>query len=174
VARWLDGLPIVAKSISSVYVLRKIVARHRYTALVALSMIIILCSSTYVSLYMYEQARVERAAAQETAREALRRAQEQKAIAQAAAKATVGQMIRIQQLESQIQQLKSQLSLSPRYGPLQGRRVPLPDQAVLDVDLVSVAPSRSRFSEIQRPFTANDPEGTEGHALPAIDNPEGP
>jgi serine/threonine protein kinase len=164
VACWLDGLPIVAKSISSIYVLRKIVARHRYTAALVMSVLVILCSSTYVSLYMYKQAEVARAAAQETAEEALRRAQEQKRIAQAAAKATVDQMIHIQQLKSQLS------SLPGRQGPFHVRHAPLLDPA--DVVPVSTDPSRSRFAEAGRPFKANDPEGTDGHGPPAIDNPE--
>lgn len=34
VRRWLDNLPLNAKSVSSIYLLRKIIARHRYPALV--------------------------------------------------------------------------------------------------------------------------------------------
>jgi serine/threonine protein kinase len=43
IQRWLGGYPIVAKSVSSIYLLRKIVARHRYTStVVALLTVIVL------------------------------------------------------------------------------------------------------------------------------------
>jgi len=51
--RWLDGLPIVAKSVSSLYVLRKIVSRHRNTAKVAGLLVIIVAAFSYVSYYLY-------------------------------------------------------------------------------------------------------------------------
>ena len=86
VQRWLDGLPIVAKSISSIYLLRKIVARHRYTAGVVTLVLIILCSSTCISLFMYNQARRARSEAQKTADQARKMAQRQQAIAQQAAR----------------------------------------------------------------------------------------
>ena len=54
---WLGGFPIAAKSVSSLYVLRKIVARHRYTStVVGLLFIIVLCFS-YVSYYLRGVAR---------------------------------------------------------------------------------------------------------------------
>ncbi|MCU0916275.1 MAG: protein kinase [Planctomycetes bacterium] len=56
VQRWLDGLPIVAKSISSIYLLRKIVARHRYTATVLGSLLVILCSFSFITLHLYRTA----------------------------------------------------------------------------------------------------------------------
>jgi len=56
VQRWLDGLPIVAKSISSIYLLRKIVARHRYTATVLGSLLVILCSFSFITFHLYRTA----------------------------------------------------------------------------------------------------------------------
>ncbi len=94
VQRWLDGLPIVAKSISSVYLLRKIVARHRYTAAVVTLVLVILCSATCISLFMYKQAEDARGEAQKTAEQALKMAQEQRAIAQQAARFIAGVMAR--------------------------------------------------------------------------------
>jgi serine/threonine protein kinase len=52
---WLSGLPIVAKSVSSLYLLRKVVARHRYTSTVVALLLVILGSSFLVSLYFYGQ-----------------------------------------------------------------------------------------------------------------------
>ncbi|MBL7153461.1 MAG: hypothetical protein ISS79_07065, partial [Phycisphaerae bacterium] len=51
--RWLDNLPIVAKSVSSLYVLRKIVSRHRNTAKVAGLLIVIVLAFSYTSYYLY-------------------------------------------------------------------------------------------------------------------------
>lgn len=56
IERWLGGFPIVAKSVSSIYLLRKIVARHRYAASVAgLVLLIIVCFS-YAGFYLHGQA----------------------------------------------------------------------------------------------------------------------
>lgn len=55
--RWLGGFPIIAKSVSSIYLLRKIVARHRgSTAIVGLVLLIVL-SFSYVSFDSYMVAR---------------------------------------------------------------------------------------------------------------------
>ncbi len=51
--RWLDDLPIVAKSVSSLYVLRKIVFRHRHTAKVVGLLMVIVLAFSYVSYYLY-------------------------------------------------------------------------------------------------------------------------
>jgi len=101
VNRWLDGLPIVAKSISSMYLLRKIVARHRYTAAVVALVLAILCSSAAISLHMYGQADMARAEAQQVARDALRLAQEQTAIARGAAGLLAEMLAYVQQLKSE-------------------------------------------------------------------------
>ncbi len=69
VQRWLEGMPIMAKSVSSVYLLRKIVARHRYTAAVLGSLLVILCSFAYVSFHLYRDADRARAEAEQIARQ---------------------------------------------------------------------------------------------------------
>lgn len=53
---WLEGLPIVAKSVSSLYLLRKIITRHRYTSTIITLLAIIIGSSFFISLYFYDQA----------------------------------------------------------------------------------------------------------------------
>jgi serine/threonine protein kinase len=57
IERWLGGFPIVAKSVSSMYLLRKIVARHRYSASVAGLVLLIIVSFSYSSVYLHGQAR---------------------------------------------------------------------------------------------------------------------
>ncbi len=144
VKRWLAGLPIVAKSVSSMYLLRKIVARHRSTATVAASMIVILCSATYVSSYMYKRADVARAEAQATADQALRMAQEQRAIAKGAAGLLADLLVRERQL------LGKPASLLPRYGPRRDTDGLSQDRAVLNVVPVTATDgesSRSLISE---------------------------
>jgi serine/threonine protein kinase len=49
---WLEGLPIVAKSVSSIYLLRKVISRHRYTSTVVALVLVIVCgfSCTYYHL----------------------------------------------------------------------------------------------------------------------------
>jgi len=51
--RWLEGLPIVAKSVSSLYVLRKIVSRHRNTAKIVGLLTVIVLAFSYVSYYLH-------------------------------------------------------------------------------------------------------------------------
>ncbi len=53
VQRWLDGMPIVAKSISSAYLLRKIVSRHRYTTTVVALLLVITGGVAAFSLQLY-------------------------------------------------------------------------------------------------------------------------
>ncbi len=53
IEHWLDGLPIRVKSISTLYLLRKIIARHRYTSTVAALLLVIIISFAYVSFYLY-------------------------------------------------------------------------------------------------------------------------
>jgi serine/threonine protein kinase len=50
---WLDGYPIVAKSVSSLYLLRKIVARHRYTSTVVSLLLVILMCFSIISYMLY-------------------------------------------------------------------------------------------------------------------------
>ena len=54
---WLKGFPIVAKSVSSLYLLRKIVARHRYTSTVVGLLLLIVLSFSYISFYLLTRAR---------------------------------------------------------------------------------------------------------------------
>jgi len=49
---WLDGFPIVAKSVSSLYVLRKIVARHRHTSAIVGLLLLIVLGFSCVSVYL--------------------------------------------------------------------------------------------------------------------------
>ncbi|MBN1509419.1 MAG: protein kinase [Sedimentisphaerales bacterium] len=94
VQRWLDGLPIVAKSVSSLYLLRKIVARHRYTATVVTSLLIILCSAASVSFHFYRRECTARRNAEKTADRALQMAREQKAVAEGAARLVADLLMR--------------------------------------------------------------------------------
>jgi hypothetical protein len=69
VQRWLTGLPIMAKSVSSVYLLRKIASRHRYTAGVLATLLVILCSFAYTSFYLYQNAEKARRETERIARQ---------------------------------------------------------------------------------------------------------
>ncbi|MHC4533677.1 MAG: protein kinase domain-containing protein [Planctomycetota bacterium] len=53
IEHWLDGRPIRVKSISTMYLLRKIIIRHRYTSAVAALLILIILSFAYTSFYLY-------------------------------------------------------------------------------------------------------------------------
>jgi len=54
-ACWLEGLPVMARSLNSFYLLGKIVQRHRYTSSVlGLLLVIILCFS-FVSYHLYQR-----------------------------------------------------------------------------------------------------------------------
>lgn len=57
IEHWLDGRPIRVKSISTMYLLRKIIARHRYTSIVAALLLLIVLSFAYVSFDLYIRAR---------------------------------------------------------------------------------------------------------------------
>ncbi|MCU0917534.1 MAG: protein kinase [Planctomycetes bacterium] len=52
---WLEGLPIIAKSVSSLYLLRKIMRRHRYTSTVVGLLLATLSSFLVVSFYLSRQ-----------------------------------------------------------------------------------------------------------------------
>jgi len=77
---WLDGRPIVARSASSVYLLRKLVARHRYTATVLTLLLLIIVGFSYVCLDLAVSERRARneaeALAEDMAREASARMEE--------------------------------------------------------------------------------------------------
>ena len=64
--RWLNDLPIVAKSISSTYLLRKIICRHRYTATVAGLLLVILTSFAAISFQLYRLSEGRRVTLQTT------------------------------------------------------------------------------------------------------------
>ncbi|MHC4204549.1 MAG: protein kinase domain-containing protein [Planctomycetota bacterium] len=53
IENWLDGRPIRVKSISTIYLLRKIIARHRYTSTVAALLLLIIIGFAYVSFDLY-------------------------------------------------------------------------------------------------------------------------
>ncbi|MHC4324420.1 MAG: protein kinase domain-containing protein [Planctomycetota bacterium] len=53
IEHWLDGRPIRVKSISTAYLLRKIIARHRYTSTVAALLLLIIIGFSYVSFDLY-------------------------------------------------------------------------------------------------------------------------
>ena len=53
IEHWLDGRPIRFKSISTTYLLRKIIARHRYTSTVAALLLLIIIGFAYVSFDLY-------------------------------------------------------------------------------------------------------------------------
>lgn len=60
IEHWFDGRPIRVKSISTMYLLRKIITRHRYTSTVAVLLLLIILGFAYVSFDLYmtaEQAR---------------------------------------------------------------------------------------------------------------------
>lgn len=52
IQRWLEGMPIIAKSVSSIYLLRKVIGRHRYTATVVSLLLIIMIGFSGVGLYL--------------------------------------------------------------------------------------------------------------------------
>ncbi|UCG59438.1 MAG: protein kinase [Phycisphaerales bacterium] len=57
IEHWLDGRPIRVKCVSTTYLLRKIIARHRYTSTVAALLLLIILGFAYVSFDMYMTAR---------------------------------------------------------------------------------------------------------------------
>jgi serine/threonine protein kinase len=53
IEHWLDGRPIRVKSISTMYLLRKIITRHRYTSTVAALLLLIILGFAYVCFDLY-------------------------------------------------------------------------------------------------------------------------
>ncbi len=53
---WLTGRPIVARSDSSLYVLRKLIVRNRAASIIAALLLIIIVSTSFISLYSYSRA----------------------------------------------------------------------------------------------------------------------
>jgi serine/threonine protein kinase len=54
---WLKGLPIAARSASSIYLLKKFIVRHRAVSVVTSLLLIIIVSTSFISLYFYSHAR---------------------------------------------------------------------------------------------------------------------
>ncbi len=57
IEHWLDGRPIRVKCVSTTYLLRKIICRHRYTSTVAALLLLIILGFAYVSFDLYITAR---------------------------------------------------------------------------------------------------------------------
>jgi len=53
---WLQGMPIRVKSVSTAYLVRKIISRHRYASAVVALLLVIVLSFTYISLYLHVSA----------------------------------------------------------------------------------------------------------------------
>ncbi len=54
---WLQGLPIIARSVNTLYLLRKLIARHRTTSIIAGLLLVIIINTSFISLYSYARAR---------------------------------------------------------------------------------------------------------------------
>jgi serine/threonine protein kinase len=54
---WLEGFPVTAQSVTTSYLLRKFIARHRMSSIIAGLLLIIIVSTSFISLYSYGQAR---------------------------------------------------------------------------------------------------------------------
>jgi serine/threonine protein kinase len=67
IQNWLDGRPISVKSISTAYLLRKIIARHRFTSSVAALLVVIVLAFAYVSFDLYITAKKAQQAAEDKA-----------------------------------------------------------------------------------------------------------
>jgi hypothetical protein len=66
---WLEGRPIRVRSVSTAYLVRKIIFRHRYTSTVVALLLLIVVSFTFVSLYLYVSARQARQESEAIARQ---------------------------------------------------------------------------------------------------------
>jgi len=64
IKHWLDGRPIRVKSISTMYLLRKIIVRHRFTSTVAALLLLIILAFSYVSFDLYLSAKKARRTAE--------------------------------------------------------------------------------------------------------------
>jgi serine/threonine protein kinase len=53
---WLDGLPVNARPITALYLLRKFIVRNRAVGIVAALLLLIIVSTSFISLYSYNQA----------------------------------------------------------------------------------------------------------------------
>jgi len=69
IENWLDGRPVRVKSISTAYLLRKIIARHRYTSTVAALLLLIIIGFAYVSFDLYLTAKKSQRKTEDYARQ---------------------------------------------------------------------------------------------------------
>ncbi len=69
IEHWLDGRPIRVKCISTTYLLRKIIMRHRYTSAVAALLLLIVIGFAYVSFDLYMTAEKARRKSEDYARQ---------------------------------------------------------------------------------------------------------
>ena len=69
IENWLEGRPIRVKSISTTYLLRKIIARHRYTSTVAALLLLIIIGFAYVSFDLYITAKKAQREAEDYAKQ---------------------------------------------------------------------------------------------------------
>ena len=53
IENWLAGRPISVRSISTLYLMRKVIARHRYVAAVVALLLVIILSFSFISFYLY-------------------------------------------------------------------------------------------------------------------------
>jgi serine/threonine protein kinase len=79
---WLEGLPIVARSVNSLYLLRKIITRHRYTSTVVALLLVIVLSFSCIYLYLYSGLRKSNVKLQETVKSLNQEAGNYEALAQ--------------------------------------------------------------------------------------------
>lgn len=82
---WLKGLPIVARSDSSLYLLRKVLAKHRYTSTVAALLLVIILGFSYLSFQLSIGLRQSNKKLQETVQSLNKEAEEYMKLAQQAA-----------------------------------------------------------------------------------------
>jgi hypothetical protein len=61
---WLAGMPIRVKSANTMYLVRKIISKHRYTSAVVALLIVIILSFGYISLWLFLSAKRAKAEAQ--------------------------------------------------------------------------------------------------------------
>ena len=69
IENWLQGRPIRVRSISTMYLLRKIIARHRYTSTVAALLLLIVIGFSLVTLDLYVTAKKAKQEAEATAQQ---------------------------------------------------------------------------------------------------------
>lgn len=54
---WRDGLPIIARSVNTLYLVRKLITRHRTASIILCLLLVIILSSSVISSYYYSQSR---------------------------------------------------------------------------------------------------------------------